>query len=214
LRWVRSQGAAITGVELAERGVEVVASCAGGAGHQVEVLGHEKDHLHLAHQVQDALGHAVDPDQLATTVGLLSGRLLEKHDLDALQVASPLHLGHQAGEGGALLPGQPVDELAVGRGEGRAGRGQIVDGLQEVGLPLGIVALQEHDVGWQVQLQPDEIPEIGEGDMLEAHGSRSARPANALVCGAKLDGGPDLSGFSRLKPGLRPRFAPRTSTEN
>ncbi len=34
-----------------------------------------------------------------------------------------------------------------------------------------------------------------------------------LVSGAKLDGGPDSAGFSRLKPGLRPCFAPQTMLE-
>jgi len=40
------------------------------------------------------------------------------------------------------------------------------------------------------------------------------RPAEvSVVYGAEFDGGPDLSGAPRLKPGLRPRFAPGTGID-
>ncbi len=81
-------------------------------------------------------------------------------------------LAHQPGVGqGLLFDRQPVDQLPFGARVGRAGRSQIVDGLQEVGLALGIVAQQHGHPGRQVEFQPDIVAKIVQRKMGQAHGA-------------------------------------------
>ena len=68
-----------------------------------------------------------------------------------------------------LFLGQPVDQLPVSPRVRRARRSQVVDGLKEISLSLGVLALDEDDARGEVQLQADIVSEIGEGKVLKIH---------------------------------------------
>jgi hypothetical protein len=71
-------------------------------------------------------------------------------------------VGLEAGEGLALGFGAPGDELAVVAGAGGAARGEEVDGFEEVGLALSIVAEEEEAAGREGEVEVGVGAEAGE----------------------------------------------------
>ena len=63
-----------------------------------------------------------------------------------------------------------MQQLALDRGQQGAGRGQVGNGLQKVGLALGVGALQQRDPLGQVDLQPAVVAKVGQRQVGEIHG--------------------------------------------
>jgi len=133
---VHLQGPAVTTIYLADAGIEIVAARLRGTSNEVNIFRHEKDRFDLAYQVQHAPLDPIDPYLLLQPIGCL-----ENHYAYLAQGVAPLNLRLQTGEGHLVLVGQPVDQLPIGTGMRGIGGGQVVDGFQKVGLPLGITAL-------------------------------------------------------------------------
>jgi hypothetical protein len=86
------------------------------------------------------MGDAVDPHLFAEGGDLRGGGspFGDQGDLQAHRAILAHELGDHPGEGHGIPPGGPVDQLPVAPGaEGVAGGG-VSDGLEEVGLPLGV----------------------------------------------------------------------------
>ena len=74
--------------------------------------------------------------------------------------------------GGAERVGERLapDQLDLPRRPQRARRTEQIHRLQQVGLPLRVLADEEHGTGRQLQLEACVVAEVREGEVPEAHG--------------------------------------------
>ena len=156
------RAAQIAAVDLREGDVEVAASESGRPADEVEVLRGEEDGAYLADDLRRASGGAVDAESLAGAGGdgLCAVEAADRH-FDADGAGEALGFGDDAGDGRGL--GVPVDEVAIGGRAGGADRRQEVDGFEEVGLALGVLAEEQQEAGRRVELQAAIVAEVVEG---------------------------------------------------
>ncbi len=79
----------------------------------------------------------------------------------------------------AFLP--VADHLRAAHAAEGAQSGQQINGLQEVGLALGVVPQQQVEAGWKIRVQPRVIAEVAKPQMKQMHnaGNLRSRPQSA-----------------------------------
>ena len=144
---------------LGQEQVQKAPSPLGRSLHQGQVFGAEN------HRSQDAeiIGQFSDGPFIEREFAFL-GRPV------GLDLADPLAL-HRASDKVALgpLPDHLRSAAAAERSQGR----QQVDGFQDVGLALGIVAQEDVTAGPELGIQPDVIPEVAQFESGQMHVTRS-----------------------------------------
>ena len=102
---VLAQRAAVAGRDLAQGDVEVAAALRRRARHQADVLGQKEHDPQPSHQVQRALGRAVDPHLFAhDRAGAPAVPRQLQHQLQLLRVLPLADLAGQAGRRAACSP--------------------------------------------------------------------------------------------------------------
>ena len=173
---VLAQRSAIAGRDLAEGDVQIAAALRWRAGDQADILRQEEHHAQMAHQVDPAFRHAVDAHLFAhRRPGAEPVRAQFQHQLQLLCVPSLTAVARQPGIGQRAFHRQPVDKLAFDGGARRPSRRQQVDRFQQVSFALAVGALNHCESAGQLQLQPRVVAEVGEGEVIEMHGSSGNR---------------------------------------
>ena len=173
---VSLEGTQIARVGLAVGQVQVAAAKRGGTANEFDVLGAKYHHIYLTYKVDGAAWNAIYPYPLLNTLSLLG--YPPNGDLHLNPPPASLNLGKKASHGDPLPWGRPIDQLPLRSSAMRFGCGQQVDGLQKVGLPLGIIAPKHHQVFGQVKLQSLIIAEVGQAQVLDV----DATPPIMLLC--------------------------------
>ncbi len=195
---------AVGAVDLAQGNVEIAAALARCTAHQADIFRQKEHSAHQAHEVQPAPRRAVDLDLLGK-VGAIPARGEDDFQLQGAAGARPtgmaaglaarVHLPRHAAVGDRLVGRQPIDDLALAlRVHGLAGR-QEEDSLQEVGLALGVLPLQQREPARKVQFEPLVVTKMGERQVRKMHGQ-------AAGCGP-------WGGWSGRPPGHRARYPGR-----
>src|SRR5215212_2370690 len=140
---VRGRGAGVSGTQRGEQDVQELPAVRGGALHDPYVVGEERD--------------GAGPRAAGGVVGERWGR--DPVDGDALLLPRGVADGHAAFARGVVAcyaglgAGKvcaPPDDLVLLRGPGRRARDVEGDGLEQVGLPLGVVT-DDHVQTWGEQ---------------------------------------------------------------
>lgn len=155
----------VGGLGLGEEQVEEAAAGAGGAFDKLQIFGAKHDGA----QGAEVVGEAADGLGVQGDFPLGSG---------------PIHFDFVRG----VAHHGRADEVAFGRmadhlrtadaAKGTQG-GEEVDGFEDVGFALGVVAQQEVEAGAEIRIEPRVIAEIAESQVGQMHGWRLAR------CGRK-----------------------------
>ena len=82
-----------------------------------------------------------------------------------------------------ILGRSPAEQLALNAGAWGAGGGKDVDGLQEVGLTLAVLAAEEEDAGPRLEAEATEVSEVDQPQLAEPHWryALSAGPAHVTL---------------------------------
>lgn len=98
--------------------------------------------------------------------------LYDETHLQMTRVIRSLDIGHNSPNHDRLIGHHrvPVDELGILTGMRRTRSSQEVDGFQEVGLALGIIAMKKNNALRQVQFQSGVITKIGQRQTSHLHG--------------------------------------------
>ena len=146
----------VAGLGLSEEEVEKAAAGAGGAFDELEVLGAEDNGAEGAEVFHEAFDGLAVEGEVAFAAG-------------------PVHFDFAF----ALADDFAADEVAFGAVPDHLGAadaakgaegGQEVDGFEDVGLTLGVVAEEDVESGREINVQPRVIAEVTETQMSQMHG--------------------------------------------
>ncbi|MBI1886195.1 MAG: hypothetical protein HYS09_07795 [Chloroflexi bacterium] len=120
------------------------------------------------HRLRKPFRQAVDPRRLRRQQAVQPLPPDDEH-LDLERAGLGLRLAGDAGGGGYLGPGVAPDKLRLRLGVDVAHRRQEVDGLQEVRLPLGVIADEYAGAGRQAEVEVVEVAVVGQVETKEPH---------------------------------------------
>src|SRR3990172_2370195 len=163
-------GAGVGGVGLRDRAIEETAALGRRALDDHQVIRLKKDGIPQPGQLGGASPDAVDQDFLLPPgLAFEAGRVRYQADLQALRMAGPTDLGHDAGEGARLMERQEIDQLAVTGSPRRFGGHQVLDPLQQAGFALGVRSHHQRRAGGKFHFETNEVAEIRQREVDEQH---------------------------------------------
>ena len=166
------------------------------SGYQIDILRQKEHDVDLSQHIQGPPGHTIEA-HFSSQVALVcrprasrisarerEGRIavrpfLDQRDLQGMVLPRPGIHSRNACIGDDIPIRQPVDQLPFRRRQGRLGRGQEVDALQQVGLALSILPLHDGNARLEIDLQARIVAIVGEREMFQVHPKPNERYASA-----------------------------------
>ena len=158
------QGPTVASVELTERNIQIMTAFARPPIDQLDVSRKKEHSPQQADQIQGSSGRAVDLHLFGVEIAALGQQHLDRKLAPLL-----VDLTGNPAVGDRLFVGTPADDLALLAGVHGLAGGQHKDRFEQIGLALGVLALQQGERRVETQLQMLVVAEVVKGQAREQH---------------------------------------------